>query len=82
MQIFFAKSSAPSPQKGRLTIGGYGEAAMKRCFYSNNYLPIPEVVIKGEFGHGILNQNPYSATRYNNEPYVALSINYCRFFIL
>ena len=26
--------------------------------------------------------NPYSATRYNNEPYVALSINYCGFFIL
>ncbi|MGM9810198.1 MAG: hypothetical protein ACI30J_04935 [Paludibacteraceae bacterium] len=47
-----------------------------------NYLPIPEVVIKGEFGYGILNQNPYSATRYNNEPYVALSINYCGFFIL
>ena len=47
-----------------------------------NYMPLPEVVIKGEFGYGILHQNPYSATRYNNEPYVALSINYCGFFIL
>lgn len=47
-----------------------------------NYMPLPEVVIKGEFGYGILHQNPYSSTRYNNEPYVALSINYCGFFIL
>ncbi|MGN0235066.1 MAG: hypothetical protein ACI4BD_01955 [Paludibacteraceae bacterium] len=47
-----------------------------------NYLPVPEVIIKGEFGYGILNQNPYSATRYNNEPYVALSVNYCGFFVL
>lgn len=47
-----------------------------------NYMPLPEVVIKGEFVYGILHQNPYSATRYNNEPYVALSINYCGFFIL
>lgn len=47
-----------------------------------NYMPLPEVVIKGEFGYGILHQNPYSTTRYNNEPYVALSINYCGFFIL
>ncbi|MBQ9752755.1 MAG: hypothetical protein IJV81_08035, partial [Paludibacteraceae bacterium] len=25
-------------QKGRFTVGGYGEATMKRCYYSNNYL--------------------------------------------
>ena len=33
-----AEVPEPSPKKGRLTIGGYGEATMKRCFYSNNYL--------------------------------------------
>ncbi|MGM9837409.1 MAG: hypothetical protein ACI30A_02840 [Paludibacteraceae bacterium] len=47
-----------------------------------NYMPIPEVVIKGEFGYGLLNQNPNSSSRYNNEPYVALGINYCGFFNL
>lgn len=47
-----------------------------------NYMPIPEVVIKGEFGYGLLNQNPNSSSRYNNEPYVALGINYCGFFRL
>lgn len=47
-----------------------------------NYMPIPEVVIKGEFGYGLLNQNPNSGSRYNNEPYVALGINYCGFFRL
>ena len=25
-------------QRGKFTIGGYGEATIKRCFYSNNYL--------------------------------------------
>lgn len=47
-----------------------------------NYFPIPEVVIKGEFGYGILNQNPYTEARYNNEPYVAISVNYAGFFKL
>lgn len=45
-----------------------------------NYYPISQVIIKGEFGYGILNQNPYSQTRYNNEPYVALSVNYAGLF--
>ena len=30
--------SGKSQRPHRLTIGGYGEATMKRCFYSNNYL--------------------------------------------
>ncbi len=47
-----------------------------------NYFPIPQIVIKGEFGYGILNQNPHSDTKYNNEPYIALSINYSGFFEL
>lgn len=47
-----------------------------------DYYPIQEVVIKGEFGYGILNQNPYSTSRYNNEPYVALSVNYYGLFRL
>lgn len=47
-----------------------------------NYFPIREIVVKGELGYGILNQNPFSQTRYNNEPYVALSVNYCGFFEL
>ena len=47
-----------------------------------NYFPIPQIVVKGEFGYGILNQNPHSASRYNNEPYIALSINYSGFFQL
>ena len=47
-----------------------------------NYMPIPEVVIKGEFGYGLLKQNPNSSSLYNNEPYVALGINYCGFFRL
>ena len=47
-----------------------------------NYMPIPQVIIKGEFGYGIVNQNPASATRYNNEPYIAFGINYCGFFNL
>ena len=47
-----------------------------------NYFPIPQIVVKGEFGYGILNQNPHSETNYNNEPYIALSINYSGFFVL
>ena len=47
-----------------------------------NYFPIPQIVVKGEFGYGILNQNPHSETNYNNEPYIALSINYSGFFEL
>ncbi len=47
-----------------------------------NYFPIPQIVVKGEFGYGILNQNPNSTTKYNNEPYIALSINYSGFFQL
>ena len=45
-----------------------------------NYFPIPQIVVKGEFGYGILNQNPHSDNLYNNEPYIALSINYCGMF--
>lgn len=45
-----------------------------------NYFPIPQVVVKGEFGYGILNQNPYSDTKYNNEPYIAFGINYYGLF--
>lgn len=47
-----------------------------------NYYPIPQVIVKGEFGYGILNQNPHSTSTYNNEPYIALSINYSGFFQL
>ena len=47
-----------------------------------NYFPIPQIVVKGEFGYGILNQNPYSDTQYKNEPYIALSINYYGLFKL
>ncbi|MBQ9340656.1 MAG: hypothetical protein IJS13_10055 [Paludibacteraceae bacterium] len=47
-----------------------------------NYFPLPEIVVKGEFGYGILNQNPYTETTYKNEPYIALSINYSGFFKL
>ena len=47
-----------------------------------NYYPLPQIIVKGEFGYGILNQNPHSESRYNNEPYIALSINYCGFFEL
>ena len=32
------KAKRKQPLNGRLTIGGYGEATIKRCFYSNNYL--------------------------------------------
>lgn len=32
------KAKRKQPMNGRLTIGGYGEATIKRCFYSNNYL--------------------------------------------
>ena len=47
-----AEVPEPSPKKGRLTIGGYGEAAMKRCFYSNNYLRYtsPENYVNDQYG--------------------------------
>ena len=36
----------------RLTIGGYGEVAMKRCFYSNNYLRYltPSKYVNDQYG--------------------------------
>ena len=47
-----AEVPEPSPKKGRLTIGGYGEATMKRCFYSNNYLRYtsPENYVNDQYG--------------------------------
>ena len=45
-----------------------------------NYFPLPQIIIKGEFGYGILNQNPFASVPYNNEPYIAFSVNYSGFF--
>ena len=45
-----------------------------------NYLPIPQVIIKAEFGYGIINKNPAATVPYNNEPYVAMSVNYVGMF--
>ena len=45
-----------------------------------NYLPIPQVVIKAEYAHSIINKNPSAAVPYNDEPYVAIGVNYVGFF--
>lgn len=57
-------------------------AGRQKVSFGFNYFPLQQVIIKGEFGYGILNQNPFTETRYKNEPYVALSVNYCGFFNL
>ena len=45
-------TQAPQEHKPRFTIGGYGEATMKRCFYSNNYLRYasPETYKDDQYG--------------------------------
>ena len=45
-----------------------------------NYYPLPEVIIKAEAGCGFLNQNPDATSKYSNEPYIALSVNYAGIF--
>lgn len=43
-----------------------------------NYFPIPDVIIKAEYTHSIINKSPNMT--YNDEPYLALSVNYCGMF--
>ena len=47
-----------------------------------NYLPIPQIIIKGEFAYGIVNKNPSASVPYNDEPYVAIGVNYVGLFRL
>lgn len=43
-----------------------------------NYLPIPQVIVKAEYAHAWINASPN--LKYNDEPYVALSVAYVGMF--
>lgn len=45
-----------------------------------NYFPIPQIIVKAEYAHAWINKSP--TVRYNDEPYLALSIAYCGMFKL